>query len=53
MTQQKGRMAARSNHPGGVAVGFADGAVRFVRTGIAPEAWRALGCRAGGEAIAE
>jgi prepilin-type N-terminal cleavage/methylation domain-containing protein/prepilin-type processing-associated H-X9-DG protein len=49
MTQQKGRMAARGFHPGGVNVLFADGGVRFAADGTAPEVWRAAGTRAGGE----
>ena len=53
MTQQKGRMAARGNHPGGVAVLFADGGVRFVRPDIALNTWKAMGSRAGGEPFAE
>ncbi len=48
-TQQKGRMAARSLHSGGVNLALADGGVRFVRSGIDAAAWRALGSRAGGE----
>jgi prepilin-type processing-associated H-X9-DG protein len=43
------RLAARSAHPGGVHVGFADGSVRFVRDTIPKDAWRAIGTRAGGE----
>jgi len=48
-TQQKGRMAARSRHAGGVQVLFCDGGVRFVPDGIGLDAWRALATRAGGE----
>ena len=48
-TQQKGRMAARSRHTGGVQVLFCDGAVRFVPDGIALDAWRAVATRAGRE----
>jgi prepilin-type N-terminal cleavage/methylation domain-containing protein/prepilin-type processing-associated H-X9-DG protein len=44
-----GFKAARSNHPGGVNVLLADGAVRFVGNGIQPAAWTALATRAGGE----
>lgn len=53
MTQQKGRMAARSNHPGGVAVAFCDGGVRFVRDSVNSAAWSAMGTRAGGEVVNE
>ncbi len=40
---------ARSRHPGGVNVAFADGSVRFVGQTVDLEAWRALGSRNGGE----
>jgi prepilin-type N-terminal cleavage/methylation domain-containing protein/prepilin-type processing-associated H-X9-DG protein len=43
--------AARSWHPGGVHVAFADGGVRFVKDGVAPTVWRALGTREGGEVV--
>jgi len=46
-----GMISARSQHPGGVNVGMADGSVRFVRNGISLEIWRALGSKAGGEPI--
>jgi len=52
-TQQKGRLAARSDHPGIVNVGFADGSVRGVADSVAPAAWRATATRAGGEVIVE
>jgi prepilin-type N-terminal cleavage/methylation domain-containing protein/prepilin-type processing-associated H-X9-DG protein len=48
-TQQKGRMAARSFHPGGVNVLHCDGGVRFVADGVSADVWRAAGTRAGGE----
>ncbi len=51
--QQKGRLAARSLHPGGVLVLFCDGSVRFVRNEIPIAVWRALATRAGSEVIAE
>jgi len=47
----KGIVGARSNHPGGVHAGMADGSVRFVANGVRPAVWRALGTRAGGEVI--
>ena len=50
-TQQKGRMAARSRHTGGVEVLFCDGSVRFVPDGVDLGAWRALATRAGGEVM--
>jgi prepilin-type N-terminal cleavage/methylation domain-containing protein/prepilin-type processing-associated H-X9-DG protein len=40
---------ARSYHPGGVNVGFADGSVRFFPNTVDPATWRALGTRSGGE----
>jgi prepilin-type processing-associated H-X9-DG protein len=50
-TQQKGRLAARGLHSGGVNVLLCDGAVRFVRDGIPLPAWQALATRAGGEVV--
>lgn len=44
-------MAARSMHPGGVNVCFADGHVRLVAESIDLGVWRALGTRMGGEVI--
>ncbi len=46
-----GFKAARSNHPGGVNLLFADGAVRFISNDIDPGIWTALSTRAGGEVI--
>jgi prepilin-type N-terminal cleavage/methylation domain-containing protein/prepilin-type processing-associated H-X9-DG protein len=43
--------AARSFHPGGVNVLFADGSVRFVKDSISANVWRAIGTRSGGEAV--
>jgi prepilin-type processing-associated H-X9-DG protein len=55
-TPDKGRMyagygwrSARSRHAGGVTVGMADGAVRFVADTIDPAAWEAAATIAGGE----
>ena len=45
--------AARSKHNGGVNIALADGSVRFVANTVAPLVWRALGTRAGGEAISD
>jgi prepilin-type N-terminal cleavage/methylation domain-containing protein/prepilin-type processing-associated H-X9-DG protein len=43
--------AARSYHPGGANVVFADGSVHFVKDTINADTWRAAGTRAGGEII--
>jgi prepilin-type N-terminal cleavage/methylation domain-containing protein len=43
---------ANSAHPGGVHMAAADGAVRFVDTGVALDVWWALATRNGGESIA-
>jgi prepilin-type processing-associated H-X9-DG protein len=42
---------AYSFHPGGANVCLADGSVRFVSAGIAPETFAALCTMAGGEVI--
>ena len=42
---------ANSRHPGGVNVGLADGSIRFVKSTINIQTWRALGTRNGGEVI--
>ncbi|WZO98358.1 DUF1559 domain-containing protein [Isosphaeraceae bacterium EP7] len=42
---------ANSRHPGGVNVTMADGSVRFVKTTISVQTWRAAGTRNGGEVI--
>ena len=42
---------ARSYHPGGVHVVFADGHVKFMGDSIDLPLWRALATRAGGESI--
>lgn len=46
-----GMATARSNHPGGVHVGMADGSVRFVKETVATPVWRAMGTRNGGEVL--
>jgi prepilin-type N-terminal cleavage/methylation domain-containing protein/prepilin-type processing-associated H-X9-DG protein len=46
-----GWKAARSAHPGGVNVLYCDGHVAFVKDSVAPDVWRALSTRAGGEVI--
>jgi prepilin-type N-terminal cleavage/methylation domain-containing protein/prepilin-type processing-associated H-X9-DG protein len=42
---------ARSMHPGGVNVAFADGAVQFIANGVTPAVYLALGSRAGAEPV--
>ena len=44
-------ISARSNHSGGVNCLYMDGSVKFVTDGIDIKLWRALGTRAGGEAV--
>ncbi len=44
-----GFFAARSHHPGGVNVVFADGSVHFIADNIPLDQWRALSTRRGGE----
>lgn len=41
----------RSNHPGGVNVGMADGSARFIRNSITRATWWAIGTRGGGESV--
>jgi prepilin-type processing-associated H-X9-DG protein len=42
---------SRSYHPGGVNALLGDGSVRFIRSTIDGQAWRALGTVAGGEVV--
>ena len=44
-------ITSRSYHPGGVNSLFGDGSVRFVKSTINGNTWRALGSIAGGEVI--
>jgi prepilin-type N-terminal cleavage/methylation domain-containing protein/prepilin-type processing-associated H-X9-DG protein len=44
-------IAARSYHPGGVNVAFADGSVKFIKDSVADAAWRAVGTKKGNEAV--
>ena len=46
-----GAITARSYHPGGVNVLFADGGVRFIKSSIDGGTWRALGTVAGAEVV--
>ena len=50
-TADQFHLAARSYHPGGVNVAFADGGVRFVKDAIQFPVWQALGTRAGDETV--
>src|SRR5262249_11275682 len=45
----RGHLAARSYHTGGVNVLRCDGSVSFVRDSVALSAWRAFGTRSGNE----
>lgn len=45
----QGAMTARSMHPGGVNVAFADGSVTFVSESVDLKVWRAIGSMSGGE----
>jgi prepilin-type processing-associated H-X9-DG protein len=44
-------MPPSSRHPGGVNVAFGDGSVRFIKSSINLESWRAIGTRSGGEVV--
>ncbi len=46
-----GWRAARSNHPGGVNLGFADGSLRFFNDSVDIATWQALATIDGGEVI--
>jgi prepilin-type processing-associated H-X9-DG protein len=48
-----GPCTARSNHPGGVNAAMADGSARFFSQSLNRQVWRALGTRAGGEAVSD
>ena len=49
----RGHMAARSFHTGGVSIVMADGAVRFVSENIDDQVWRGVGSKAGSEVLGE
>lgn len=49
----QGHLAARSYHLGGVNYVLGDGSVRFASNEIAPDVWRALGSKAGGESLVD
>jgi prepilin-type N-terminal cleavage/methylation domain-containing protein/prepilin-type processing-associated H-X9-DG protein len=44
-------ITAKSNHPGGVNMGFLDGSVRFIKNSVNPGTYGALGTMGGGEVI--
>ena len=46
-------VTARSFHSGGVNAMFMDGSVRFVKTSIQLQTWRAFGTRSGGEVVGD
>jgi prepilin-type processing-associated H-X9-DG protein len=46
-----GAITARSYHPGGVNALFADGSVKFIKSTIDGNTWRALGTINGGEVL--
>ena len=48
-----GQKAARSRHPGGVNVAFADCSVRMIQDGVAIAVWQAMGSMNGEEVVAE
>lgn len=53
LTQQKARMAARSQHPGGANVLFCDGHVQFISDSIQLPIWQAHATYAAQETISE
>lgn len=50
-SHNKSLTAARSNHPGGVNLLLCNGSVRFATNSIAPQIWRGLATRIGGELL--
>lgn len=52
-TQQKGQLAARSRHHGGVQTGFCDGHVHFVSDAIDTALWKSLSTRQAGERLVD
>jgi prepilin-type N-terminal cleavage/methylation domain-containing protein len=51
MTNMAMQVSASSRHPGGVVASMMDGSVTFATSTIDLTVWRALGTRAGGEAV--
>ena len=50
-TEWRNMIAANSNHPGGVNMGFLDGSVRFIKNSVNVGTYAAIGTMAGGEII--
>ena len=48
---QEGAWTVKSNHGSGAHLMFADGSVKFIKSSVNIETWRALGSRDGGEII--
>ena len=53
MTNMSMQVSASSRHPGGVVAAMMDGSVRFPTSTVDLVVWRALGTRAGGEAVSD
>ena len=46
-----GAVTSRSYHPGGVNALFGDGSVKFIKSSVTLQTWRALGTIGGGEVV--
>ncbi|WZO98591.1 DUF1559 domain-containing protein [Isosphaeraceae bacterium EP7] len=51
LNKDPGYTAARSYHPGGVSTLLCDGSVRFIKSTISLQTWRAIGSMSGGETV--
>lgn len=49
----RGHLASRSYHPGGIQFMLGDGSVRFASETVDAATWRAVGSRTGGESLGE